>query len=140
MERLRRLSAVAADRLVGSVHISVSISVPGPFAPIFVLPALSRLAHEHPDLVPVLRSHPLAEAVDRLRRGVIDLAVLPDVVAGRHGLHRLPVTDLPPATLYLVRRPPLPLGSRAEVVATAIRAVAAGDDSPGLSAPGPQRR
>ena len=58
-------------RMVGSI----SISVPGPYAPIYVLPALSLLTREHPELLPELHSHPVTTVPQALHTGRLDLAL-----------------------------------------------------------------
>jgi DNA-binding transcriptional LysR family regulator len=206
------LASIGAGQLVGPVQVSV----PGPFAPVYVLPALASVGRRHPDLQPVVHSRPSSDIATLVRQGVVDvavfddavraadltleaiatithgvycgeshplravgrlrrdqalehafaapipdargleadawpaqhprrvglrvhqmqvaidacargdaLAVLPDRVAARAGLHRLRFEALPVSTLFMLRRPPLPLGGRAEVVADAIREVAA---------------
>jgi LysR family cyn operon transcriptional activator len=203
---------ILADRqLVGPVHISV----PGPFAPIFVFPALDSIAAKHPNLVPHIQGLASPQVNQLLLRGQIDLAllddpipsadltidalttithgvycaeghalyrarritqdricehpfvapvadetgttpdawpphlsrpitlrvtrmqvgvdaclrgthlcVLPDVVARRVGLRRLPCCDLTPTTLYMLHRPSLPILGKTELLAEAIRAAA----------------
>ncbi len=53
------------------------------------------------------------------------LMVLPDATARARGLVRLPLDGVPPATIFLQRRPPLAEPGRIDAVADAIRAVAA---------------
>lgn len=68
------LAIIGGGELLGPVHISV----PGPFAPIFVLPAMETLGDEHPDLVPHLSSVPDGQLAARLLAGVIDVALTDD--------------------------------------------------------------
>ena len=209
-EGLQRLEG---RQLAGAVHISV----PGPLAAIFVLPALSELASDHPDIVAHLTARPSPLIGELLRQGHIDVAllddplpaedvlieplatvqhgawchpshplaarsggltledvadhpfvapaadargvtadrwplhvprritirvthmqvavdavidgglvaVLPDPVAERHRLHRLPVEVAPATTVHLAQRTPLPVPSRISVVVEALREVAA---------------
>ena len=60
----------------GPIHFSS----PGPFAPIFVLPALEVLAQSHPGLQPTVRAVIGAQANEGLRRGELDLALVDDPV------------------------------------------------------------
>jgi len=206
------LAAISNDELIGSVRVSV----PGPFAPLLVLPAVAALLEEHPRLEPFVGGHPDAALPGLLLRGALDVALtdeprpspdlhmeplmrvthgvywspdhplashgrpkredvlaqtfaappldergqpidpwpphlqrriglrvtqmqvavdscvrgdtlsaLPDVVARRAGLLRVPFEELPSTTLYLVHRRSLPIRGKAEVVAEAIRAVVA---------------
>jgi len=71
------LAVIGEGQLVGPVHISV----PGPFASIFVLPALDELREQHPGLVPHLRGAPSSSVPSMLLRGDLDLALLDDPVA-----------------------------------------------------------
>lgn len=56
----------------------VQISAPGPYASIFVLPAIQALWDEHPDLVPHLGSIKPSEVGPKLLDGSLDLAMLDD--------------------------------------------------------------
>ncbi len=67
---------VDGSRLVGPVHISM----PGPFVPLYLLPALELLRDRHPDLVPHVTSVSDASVNTALLRGAIDVAVLDDPV------------------------------------------------------------
>lgn len=51
------------------------ISAPGPYASIFVLPALERLADAHPELIPQVSSVPNGEHSQRLLDGRLDLVL-----------------------------------------------------------------
>jgi DNA-binding transcriptional LysR family regulator len=66
------LLSLGPGQFVGPVHVSV----PGAFAPIFVLPAAAKLAEQYPDLVVVVTSHPPAELRSLLLRGELDLALI----------------------------------------------------------------
>jgi DNA-binding transcriptional LysR family regulator len=66
------LLALGPGQFVGPVHVSV----PGAFAPFFVLPASARLAERYPDLVVVVTSHPPAELRSLLLRGELDIALI----------------------------------------------------------------
>lgn len=88
------LQAVGEGQLVGAVNISV----PGPMASMFVLPAVAGLADEHPDLVPVISSYPADEVASLLLRGKVDIALNDEPIADdglatealteiRHGLY-----------------------------------------------------
>ena len=66
------LTQLGPGRLVGEVRVSV----PGPYAPIYVLPALRALAATHPGLSPRVVSAP--SPTGALERGEIDVAVLED--------------------------------------------------------------
>lgn len=68
------LGAISAGGFVGPVHVSV----PGPFAPLYVLPAVEALAVEHPGLVVHLHSMGAATVRGSLRRGEVDVALLDD--------------------------------------------------------------
>jgi len=65
------LDALLDSGMAGSFRISS----PGPYASIFVLPALERLADAHPELVPRVSSVPNAEHTQRLLDGRLDLVV-----------------------------------------------------------------
>lgn len=201
------LGQLAGTQFVGPVRISV----PGPFAPMFVLPALHALARAHPGLVPELSPTPAGRANEMLLTGALDLAVLddpvpsdeltlralaeithgiwcapqhplsgrrrvtleqvaahpfvapradprghtpdawppelvraiglrvtrmqvavdacasgqwlgalPDLVARRAGLHRVPLDVLPSSTLYLLHRPSLPVRGKTEALVDAV--------------------
>ena len=75
-----------------------------------------------------LRVTHMQVALDAVRDQAL-IAVLPDVAARRHGLHRVMLDVRPPSTLYLAQRTPLPVPSRISAVADAIRAVARGVES-----------
>ncbi|MEZ4340432.1 MAG: LysR family transcriptional regulator [Sandaracinaceae bacterium] len=66
------LEQLGPGRLVGAVTISVA----GPYAAIFVLPALERLAVEHEGLVPRLVALPDDVVPAALDRGQVDIALL----------------------------------------------------------------
>lgn len=80
-----------------------------------------------------LRVDQMQVAVDACATGRY-LAALPDLVGQRSSLHRLPFTELPATTLYLVHRESLALQGKTEVTAAAIRAaveaVLDDDDAP----------
>ncbi len=213
-----RLVDEGLQRLEGrQMSGAVRISVPGPFAPVFVLPALSELTSDHPEIVAHLTARPSPLIGELLRRGHIDVAllddplpaedvlieplatvrhgawchrshplarletgvtleviaehpfvapaadergvtadrwplhvprhiairvthmqvavdavidgglvaVLPDPVAERYDLHRLPIDVAPPTTLHLAQRTPLPVPSRISVVVDSLRDAAA---------------
>ena len=71
------LLAVEGGGHRGPVHVSV----PGPLAPLYVLPLLDRLAAEHPHLVVHVHATTGADANAALRRGDLDLAIVDDAVA-----------------------------------------------------------
>ena len=58
----------------------VTIHVPGPMAPLLVLPALARLSARHPRLVPVVTSVPTARVPHELHAGRLDVAVVEGAV------------------------------------------------------------
>ncbi len=60
--------------LLGEIHVGT----PGPFAPLYVLPALGDLATLHPGLQPHLHATAGRSATDALARGDLDLAVVDD--------------------------------------------------------------
>ncbi len=62
----------------------VRIACPGPFASLFVLPALEALREEHPALVPVLQSADGERANALLLTGDLDLALVDDPVQQPH--------------------------------------------------------
>ena len=94
----RRLALNAAGReLLGSVrtamrevheayvHLegkalvgSVTIATPGPFASLYVVPALGALHDEYPELLPEICASTGSAAQEALRRGDIDVAILDD--------------------------------------------------------------
>ncbi len=107
-----RMVDEGVDTTVGQQHFgTVTISVPGPFAPLFVLPALRTLRDTHPGIVARLVSHSAVNSL--LSRGHVDLAVLDDPVPSDElTLERLgamahsvwcrpghPLDDASPATL-----------------------------------------
>ncbi|MEM9193661.1 MAG: LysR family transcriptional regulator [Myxococcota bacterium] len=88
------LQAVGEGQLVGAVNISV----PGPMASMFVLPAVNGLAADHPELVPVICSYPADQVAALLLRGKIDIGLADEPIADeglstealttiRHGLY-----------------------------------------------------
>jgi DNA-binding transcriptional LysR family regulator len=68
------LVTLGPGRLVGPVHVSV----PGPLAPLYVLPALRALAAAHPELSPHVTSVPAASLGEALAQGRVDVAVIED--------------------------------------------------------------
>ena len=62
--------------MVGDVHLGV----PGPFAPLYVLPALAELREVHPGLMPHLHAASGLEAQSALERGDLDLALIDDPI------------------------------------------------------------
>lgn len=68
------LEAVSSTALVGPVHISA----PGPYASIFVLPAVQALTEAHPGLVPTVSTVESERVYARLLDGSLDIALLDD--------------------------------------------------------------
>jgi DNA-binding transcriptional LysR family regulator len=62
----------------------VKISAPGPYATVFVLPALSRVRAEYPKIVPHVTSVSSSEVNSKLIAGEIDLAVIDDPTVDEH--------------------------------------------------------
>ncbi|MFK7985436.1 MAG: LysR family transcriptional regulator [Sandaracinaceae bacterium] len=75
------LSRIGPGQFVGEVTISVA----GPFAPVFVLPALGPLRDAHPELCPRIVSVADDRVSLALTRGELDVAIL-DAPAAREGL------------------------------------------------------
>ncbi len=74
-DAMRRVDEGLEELAASQERGSVRLTVPGPFAPLVVFPAMRSL----PEVTPILRAHPGPEAVNRgLRTGAIDLAVLDD--------------------------------------------------------------
>jgi len=71
------LLAVEGGGHRGPVHVSV----PGPLAPLYVLPLLERLAEEHPHLVVHVHAVTGPSVNAALRRGELDLALVDDAAA-----------------------------------------------------------
>lgn len=71
------LSALDGPGLRGPVHVSV----PGPLAPLYVLPALPQLAEAHPHLGIHVHAMTGRSVNAALRRGGIDLAIVDDAAA-----------------------------------------------------------
>ena len=68
------LAAIDGRTMDGPIRISAA----GPYASIFVLPAMQKLAEEHPNMVPYIGSVESARVIQRLRDGSLDLALLED--------------------------------------------------------------
>jgi len=62
---------------IGRVHIGS----PGPFAPLYVLPALATLAEEHPGLEPRIHAAAGLAAQSALKRGDLDVVISDDAVS-----------------------------------------------------------
>ncbi len=62
---------------IGAVHIGT----PGPFAPLYVLPALAALAEEHAGLEPRVHAASGLEAQSALKRGDLDVVISDDAVS-----------------------------------------------------------
>lgn len=99
------LTRLGPGRLVGPVHVSV----PGPFAPIFVLPALRAITAAHPELIPRVVSVPSGVVNDALARGDLDVAVLDDATPDDD----LTLLELGPIPHALCCAPGHPLDGRA---------------------------
>ena len=108
------LLQLGPGRMVGEVRVSV----PGPFAPIYVLPALGVLAREHPRLHPRVVSVPDPEVAGALERGEIDVAVL-EAAAPRDTLSLKTLAEVPHA---LCCGPTHPLAARRRPSAREIEA------------------
>jgi len=61
---------------VGAIHIGA----PGPFAPLYVLPALATVAEEHPGLEPQVHAASGVSAQAALKRGDLDVVVADDAI------------------------------------------------------------
>jgi DNA-binding transcriptional LysR family regulator len=66
------LQALAENTFVGELKIAASASA----SQVFVLPAIERLAAEHPQLVPIVRTVDEREVCDRVLEGSLDLALV----------------------------------------------------------------
>ncbi len=86
------LVRLGPGKLVGTV----TIHVPAPFAPLYVLPALKTLRAEHTELVPKVTSIPTSDLANALRRGRIDIAVVDSPIAA-DDLTLLELTEIPHA-------------------------------------------
>lgn len=76
------LDQILSSEVAGAVHVSAS----GPYASLFVLPALRRLAEQYPDIVPHVRSTGPAQAERLLADGALDIFVT-DVSISRSELN-----------------------------------------------------
>ena len=65
------LISMESTKLRGPVHVSV----PGPFAPLFVIPAVIRVNEKFPELEARLHSIPSDRVNNALRRGLVDVAL-----------------------------------------------------------------
>ncbi len=65
------LQSIEGRQFIGPVYISV----PSPFAPILVMPAIADVAETHPEIVPHVRSFPIPAINLALKSGAIDIAV-----------------------------------------------------------------
>ena len=72
------LGALGPGRLIGEVTVSVA----GPLAPVFLLPALESLSQRHPELRAVVASVPGPSVNEALRVGRVDLALLEEPIPG----------------------------------------------------------
>lgn len=83
------LSTLGAEAMAGPLRISAA----GPYASVFVLPAVQQLTRAHPAIVAHLESHAPAEINPRLHDGSLDLALVdrpvPDEELVVHLLGRL---------------------------------------------------
>jgi len=64
----------------GKVRGALRVACPGPFASLYVLPALQVLRTQHPELLPEISSLDAERANAQLLAGVLDLALLDDPV------------------------------------------------------------
>ncbi len=65
------VQAASGEQFRGPVHVSI----PGPFAPFFVLPVFERLRSRHPDLIPSMTNASDRDVPGLLLRGELDIAV-----------------------------------------------------------------
>lgn len=84
------LLAIGAGQLVGKVVVHV----PGPYAALYVLPAMQALTEAHPGLIPHVTSVPTPSVADELRRGAVDVAVL-DAARPSDDLTLVELAELP---------------------------------------------
>jgi len=84
------LVSIGPGQLVGRVVVHV----PGPYAALYVLPAMRALTEKHPGLVPQVTSVPTPSVSDELRRGAVDVAVL-DAVRPSDDLTLVELAELP---------------------------------------------
>ncbi|MEZ4268298.1 MAG: LysR family transcriptional regulator [Myxococcota bacterium] len=76
-----RLIDEGVTTLQGRTHVGpVRVSVPGPLAPLFVLPALRRVQAEHPAITGWVTGHVASAVHGMLLRGALDLALLDDPI------------------------------------------------------------
>lgn len=71
------LTLLGPSSLVGRI----TVHCPAPLAPLYVLPALTKLGVDHPALVPVIRSVQTPQISSALRQGTIDVAVAEQAIA-----------------------------------------------------------
>ena len=119
------LVRIGPGRFVGSVNVSVS----GPFASIYVMPALEAIHEEHPELRGSLCSLTGHRVNEALKRGDVDLAVLDDPIPD-DDLTLVRLTDVP-HRVYCGRGHPLwgnDSPSRAELLGHEFVTPIAGDD------------
>jgi DNA-binding transcriptional LysR family regulator len=110
-EGMRRIDD-GLDALKGSTMAGpIRISAPGPFASIFVLPALQAISEDHPDLVPHISSTKPDLVGPRLLDGRLDIAIVDDPQP-EEGLH---VHLLGKLSSGLYARPTHPLAQRETV-------------------------
>lgn len=74
------LESITSHNLAGSIRIAA----PGPFASLWVLPAVARMRAEHPGLVPEVLPMSAERAGAALLAGQLDLALLDDPIPKRH--------------------------------------------------------
>ncbi len=71
------IDSIRAQRYAGALRIAA----PGPFAALYVIPALVELRAQHPELLPQLMPMSASRAASALRSGDLDLALLDDPIA-----------------------------------------------------------